>query len=568
MARTHQQVSRRSFIAGSTALGAVGALASASGIATADEAAETQEAMTAAKAAQKWAFEIAPDPIADDQIVETFEADVVVLGAGTSGLVTAVSALEEGLTVLVPTASSKPISRGGSNHAINSKTMEAYGIAAEPWSRLEGEIVSQYGNVDTLKWHRFYEESETAMNWLIDIMEGAGYKTGLEVSSTMDPESPYYQYPCSHGWYIDESDSVGMTQPYVVNVLADKVAEAGGTLHYSNIGRQLVRDESGRVIAVICERTDGTYAKFVGTKAVVLATGDFSANRDMMAKYCPQVADKISDETYDTVDYDREFEFGGLYPGDGQRMGLWVGAAWQKTFPNAPMGGITLNAGPTCRPYSNFWGLLVNRDGQRFMNEYASSVLGGGTQRLQPGSISCAIWDSAYAYRPNWNGSQGTLGVVKPIAPEKLIADWDRNVEEGVYIKADTLEELVELMGLPTEETLATIARYNELCDWGIDLDFGKVTSELYHVATGPFYGQVATEANCMPMLTVMGGLRTDASMRVCDENDDPIPGLFNVGTMVGDFYAGTYTFQEEGINYGACCITFGYLTGKYIASL
>ena len=55
--------------------------------------------------------------------------------------------------------------------------------------------------------------------------------------------------------------------------------------------------------------------------------------------------------------------------------------------------------------------------------------------------------------------------------------------------------------------------------------------------------------------------------MRVCDEDDNPIEGLYNVGTMIGDFYSGYYTFQMEGINYGACCLTFGYLTGKFIAS-
>ena len=63
-----------------------------------------------------------------------------------------------------------------------------------------------------------------------------------------------------------------------------------------------------------------------------------------------------------------------------------------------------------------------------------------------------------------------------------------------------------------------------------------------------------------------MGGLRTNDNMQVCNEADDPIPGLYNVGTMVGDFYAGYYTFQVEGVNYGATCDTFGYLTGRYIA--
>ena len=64
----------------------------------------------------------------------------------------------------------------------------------------------------------------------------------------------------------------------------------------------------------------------------------------------------------------------------------------------------------------------------------------------------------------------------------------------------------------------------------------------------------------------MLGGLSTDPQMRVCDKEDNPIPGLYNVGTMVGDMFATNYTFMVEGANYGANCITFGYLTGKHIA--
>ncbi len=72
--------------------------------------------------------------------------------------------------------------------------------------------------------------------------------------------------------------------------------------------------------------------------------------------------------------------------------------------------------------------------------------------------------------------------------------------------------------------------------------------------------------SGCAPFLTVLGGLRTNEYMQVCDENDQPIPGLFNVGSMVGDYYANMYTFQLAGNNLGANCLTFGYLTGKALA--
>ena len=85
----------------------------------------------------------------------------------------------------------------------------------------------------------------------------------------------------------------------------------------------------------------------------------------------------------------------------------------------------------------------------------------------------------------------------------------------------------------------------------------------LIPVSEPPYYLQ----KNKGPViLTVLGGLRTDDKMRVCDDADEPIPGLYNVGTMAGDFYAGYYTFQMCGVNYGALCLTAGYLTGRFIA--
>ncbi|MDR0350312.1 MAG: FAD-dependent oxidoreductase [Coriobacteriales bacterium] len=518
---------------------------------------------------RKWDFETPPAPIADDLIAETISADVVVVGAGTAGLVTACSALDEGLAVVVVSASSKPISRGGSNNAIYSKVMERMGFERQSPEIIQKEMAMNYNHVDQKKWYKYYNNSEEAMNWLIDIMEGAGFETAIERTSNMAEDSLFYCAPAAHGWINDEDNHVGMTQPFVVNTLAQKVLDDGGQIFYKNIGRQLVRGgtangTSGRVSAVIAEREDGTYAKYEATKAVVLACGDFSANRDLMAKYATPYVSYVADEMYDAEpDYDKEFAFGGLFPGDGHLMGLWAGAAWQKTFPNAPMGG-TLNAGTTPNPYQNFWGLLVDRSGERFMNEYCSNILGGIPQAMAAGAESYAIWDTDYSNLPDWYSGQGGYGILEASTPAEIIAMWEQSVETGMYVKADTIEELVSALGLPPE-TLQTIERYNGFCDSGVDTEFYKRKENLFPVRTAPFYGQKAS--GTPGMLTILGGLRTNANMQVCDEDDNPLEGLYNVGTMVGDFYAGYYTFQVEGVNYGATCDTFGYITGKYIAA-
>lgn len=572
-----KELSRRSFLKGAAVTSAFAASAAVmqgcSPSGESDSGSGSTEAgrdttVDASVIDQKWSFEIPDDPITD--IAETLEADLVVVGAGTSGLITAWSAMEEGLDVIVVSASSKPISRGGSNHAVYSKAMEALGMDREPIRCIQKEIFCNYSAVDTAKWFRFYENSETAMNWLIDIMEDAGYKTGIETTSGMDEDSLYFQHYGAHGWYKDEKDVIGATQPYVVNTLADKITDGGGQIFFKNIGRQLVRGGApngtdGRVEGVICEREDGTYAQYNGTKAVVLATGDFSANRDMMAKYAPHAVKRVADEVYDNVDYDKEFVFTGLYPGDGQKMGLWVGAAWQKTYPNCVMGNFGTLSGPPCRSYGGFWGLQVNRNGERFMNEYTMMIPGALTASRQPGGESNAIWDTAYAEHPDWQPNQGGVGLIEMMTPEEVIASWEDKVADGTYVKADTIEELIDALELPADTAKATIDRYNELCEAGKDEDFDKDPGEMYPIATAPFYGQKNNDSKG-DILTILGGLRTNAYMRVCDADDNPLEGLYNVGTMVGDFYAGFYSFQEEGINYGACCGCFGYLTGKYIA--
>ena len=136
---------------------------------------------------------------------------------------------------------------------------------------------------------------------------------------------------------------------------------------------------------------------------------------------------------------------------------------------------------------------------------------------------------------------------------------WQRK-ETGAY----ELNIAAEVLNYPIEETLDTIEEYNGYCETGKDLQYYKTERFLTEIKTPPFYG---TQTMPSPIfLTVLGGLRTDVNMRVCDENDEPIPGLYNVGTMVGDVYSNCYNFLMEGQNYGMNCVTFGYVTGKFIA--
>lgn len=558
----HKEISRRNFLKGAS----VGvAAASSAGLlagcgpqdatpgpteeATAAAAAGA-DVMTAEMAAKKWSFEIPPDPIPDDEIANTVEADVVVVGSGTSGLVCANAAAENGAKVVLFSASSHPIARGGSNHAVYSKAIEAAGV--EPYdvaNFFKQELGYMSYNIDQDKWWKWINNCEESMNWLIDKMEAAGYTTVLEMGNN-DPVLGAQAMPVgSHSWTSEEITGSGAGQQLVVEIT------------YNMVAKQLVRedDNTGRVSAVIAQAEDGSYTKYVGTKAIVLATGDFSANREMMAKYCAwaiPLLNNVGDMGYDTA-----LKTGGLYPGDGHQMGLWVGAAWQKTDPTAP--NVLVGAGgaglPSNQPYGAHRGLMVNKRGYRYGNEDNNGSTASITMMHQPDMIGYGIWGTNFA---GDNAPWYQFGMIygdDPVPPEEMLAKWDAAVEDGTMFKADTLEDLISQMGLPAE-TIDTVNRYNELCENGVDEDYHKRPELLIPIAEAPFYG-----GNYDPptFLTVHGGLRTNIDMQVCDENDEPIPGLYNVGVMVGDTFANAYTFMVQGHNLGMNCLTFGYLTGK-----
>ena len=589
------ELDRRNFVKGAaaataaTAIAASGtaALASESASASADgEKKAAANVMTANKYAEtQWSFMVPPEPVPDSQIKETYTHDIVVVGAGMAGLCTAVSAAEKGADVIVFSASTKPISRGGSNHAIGSKYQKAKGIEYDP--ELARKIVKAEQTagtyfMDKKKWERWINNSAESIDWTIDLMEKKGLKCSLEPGYP-DPDGVIEIPPASHNFYNDEQPFGALFgAPLEAQAYADTFTDdLGGEIHYSTKALYLIRDDdnTGRVSAVVAQNADGDYVKYVANKAVVLATGDFSKDRDMMARYCPLAYSSFKDSiSWDNIDYDAELAYDGLMPGDGQKMGLWVGAAWQRTDPCAAMinGGAS---GPAHGVISNFWGINLDIHGERYMNEVTNFAYGAMAKMMLPEQTAFAVWDINYAYtQDEWDQFGCCIdneNGIMPLSPEDLIASWDKNAEasksDGIgsstlYWKADTLEELVAKMdGIDQEKALESIKRYNEYAKNGLDEEFHVNPDVLYPIETGPFY---ATKSVGATFLTVCGGLRTDDKMRVCDADDQPIEGLYNTGIMTGDFYANSYNFVMPGQNLGAVCGTLSYLLGRDLAEL
>lgn len=578
------ELDRRDFLKGAGVVGAAAVGAAGMGsLAFADEAEEAAETTTATLSAETvtngtWGFEIAPDPISDDEIVATYTADVIVVGAGMAGSCCAVSAAESGLSVILIEAGTSANSRGGSNQAIGSSYQQEMGIDYTPADALEHVKIEQlagFYSMDKIKWSRWLQNSGESMDWMIEKMTAKGLNVNLEPPYA-DPDGTLSAPASTHNFWNDEVTlGVFYGAPLCAQAYAETlVDDFGQELHLNTRARQLVRedDNTGRVSAVIATNADGDYVKYEANKAVVLATGDFSKDEDMMAKYAPDVYNALKDQLVfgeENVDWDATMNYTGLFPGDGHKMGLWVGAGWQRVFPNpcAVNGGT---GGPSHCVIDNFWGLNLNKNGKRFMNENTNFAFAARSRMNQPEMLSYGIWDINYAYtQDEWEtlgGSVGNVTPVSPLTPEEQIAYWDYYVEAGSYFRADTLEELLaQLDGIDVDAALETIERYNAYAEAGYDEEFQVNSDILFPIDTPPFYG---SRSKGVTFLCVMGGLRTNEDLQVCDADDNPIEGLYCVGTMIGDFFAGTYNFGLPGQNLGACCLTLPYLLGRDLAEL
>lgn len=576
------EMNRRCFLKGAATTGALAAAGALVGCGPGKESEQqasdtSSETLTATAMEREWSFEVAPAPIADSEITETYTADIVVVGGGMSGMCTACSASEMGSDVIVVTASSTAISRGGSNNGINTKYQHDHGVSYTEQDAMRvvkmEQTISAY-TIDTRKWAKWINNSAESIDWMCDVMAKQGLQTSLEFGYE-DPDDIISCPSSSHNFWNEEQPFGALFgAPLQAKAYAKTITEQGGIIHYNTIAEQLVRedDNKGRISAVIAKNADGKYVRYDANKAIVLATGDFSKDRDMMARYSPNAYELFKETiTWDKINYDAELVYDGLYPGQGHKMGLWVGAGWQRSYPNAPMLYLNVNW-PSMGGIAGFQGINMDINGKRFMNENTTMVFMANIILQRPENKIFFVWDSDYAYLKDHWDPFGTcvdyVNGIQPTSPEELLAGWDEKVEAGSFFKADTIEELLSQMKDINQENAAeTLSNWNRYCENGYDEEFQDNPAFLHSVSKAPFYGSFVDKTS-LGFLTVCGGLRTNDDLQVCDTDDNPIEGLYCTGTMVGDFYSNQYTFTVFGQNLGGICCTLSYLLGRDLAKL
>ena len=328
-------------------------------------------------------------------------------------------------------------------------------------------------------------------------------------------------------------DSISHVYGYWYNY--DENGEKNFVIHL--LGNQ---DADGTVTGVFAQKTGSEKYIKINAKAVIIATGDYLGNEDMMKFYAPQCVENGVQIL--SLDMDSAGNYTNI--GEGHKMGAWAGAHIEQW--HAPvihhMGG---GAGPDGRGVIGNNGYLwLNLRGKRFMNEDIPGQQLENQVELQPERKAYQFFDASWPeqlkyfpaahgvacfYREEELPEYTASGLRINVRTQK---DIDDAVADGRCLKADTIDELLsKIEGIDVDEAKKSIERYNELCAKGCDDDFGVAGSDMAAIDTPPFFcikGDVG-------MSGINAGVMVDNRYRVIDTEGAPIPGLYAAGIQAGN---------------------------------
>jgi fumarate reductase flavoprotein subunit len=516
---------------------------------------------------ERASFEVVPPPIPASDIKETVTADVVVLGAGISGLTAALSAAERGAKVVELEKAPNVNFRGMHNAAIASRKQKEAGIKNNKADIISTIMQWSSYRADQRVVKLWADHCDEVMDWLTDLYERKHNKQVV-----LDPTTkPWYfqNFPLIHVFFPFMEGRVHGWQANLAYMLLDEGKERGVDLRFETPARRLIREGNGRVTGVIAQNKQGGYIQFNTRKAVVLCTGDYGSDHEMVARYCDWRAQALapSSRLYsDATTNATGLVDGRVNTGDGHKMGMWIGAAIDDP-PHCPMyfDRMSIPGAPKLflklRMARQPW-LYVNVDGRRFMNEDLPWAYEVSQMMQQRDFLSWAVWDDKYEQEWPKMRSQCCKNLGPPTymhQPEQI----PESIEKGSLLTAKTIEDLAKKMEVPVRAFTATVARYNKMAQRGEDLDFGKHPDRLTTVEKPPFYACRMSGT----YLVILGGLKINNKTQVLDTENKPIPGLYAAGNVSGSFFGDMYPTTLPGLSHSRA-FTFGRLAGLAAAAV
>lgn len=453
------------------------------------------------------------------------EQDVIVIGAGLAGYCAAIEAAQAGASVLLLEKQNEvggsSILSGGSFAFAGTPNQAAEGISDnDALLHKDMREVGAYENEDRLV-ALYVSHQQDAYRWLL----GLGVTFGpVQVASGQSVPRLHPAHP-----------------PTVFELLKARAAGLPGIrLQMQTRAVRLVRDPAGARVTGVLVECKGTSETLRCRRGVVLASGGFSHNEELLRRFVPHQA--------------KAARVGGPgNTGDGLMMAWELGAGFRDTpfikgtFGNRP------DAKPqehTCLLAMYKGAIAVNMNGERFVDESISYKLMGDAVLDQPGERGYQVFDST---------------VMAHAVPGVPVYDFPKKLEEGKLISAPTLEELAAKIGLPTDRLKQTIAEYNRDARDNQDSRFGRTSlangyGGLIPMEKPPFYAYLSGSA----IIATYCGLTVDTEMHVLNVFGEAIPGLFAAGEVTGGFHGAAYM---TGTSLGKSTIC-GRLAGRNAARL
>lgn len=496
-----------------------------------------------------------------------YETDVVVIGGGGAGLAAAATVLQEGKQVIIaekfPAIGGNTVRTGGPMNAahpawqnkFDALTGEDQSLKAilevkpedidveyrEDLLNLQQQIKDYFDNegtylFDSVLFHRMqtylggrrtdlqgnyiygdYDLVKTLTDSALPAVEWL-QEVGVEFDMN------HVEMPVGAMWRRGHKPLANEGYAFV-RALEEFVKKHGGEIMTDTRVKEILM-EDGRVAGIVATKGNAKQRIIIRAKSVILATGGFGANTKMLQEYntyWPAINDDIKTSNSPAI------------TGDGINLGKAVGAdlvgmGFSQMLPTCdPITGALFTGLQV--PPANF--MMVTPQGKRFVNEF-------GTRdeiskaALEQGGLFYLIADEPIS-KTAYNTS-----------PEKM----DKEVQEGVLYRANTIEELAEQIGMDPAVLVEEVKQYNEYAEAGYDPIFGKNVFDL-KIEQAPFYATPRQPA----VHHTMGGIRIDANTQVLDASGQVIPGLYAAG--------GIHAGNRLGGNSLTDIFTFGRIAGR-----
>jgi fumarate reductase flavoprotein subunit len=457
---------------------------------------------------------------------DKFTADVLVVGSGAAGLAAAAAAAEKNATVIILEKRNIPGGRSTQAEgffAAESPIQEQMGIDASRDVIFKMAMDYAHWKINPRIFRAYVDKSGDTVRWIMG--------KGVQIDSV----SPFYRNQKIWTWHQPKKGGAE-----VINALVKSCESMGVNLIKQTYAKRLNMGSDGKSITVQASGAEGEIT--IKAMTVILATGGYGGNSEMLKKYCSFYIDQMgaSRSTFNT--------------GDGLTMATEIGAATEGLGHLHIMGpvfdGTNAHISAVCQEPVTLW---INKKGERFTDESTAFIHYESVNSIlqQPDRISYSLIDEGIKQKMIENGPiKLRLGVYHSLSKTGF-ADLEKDfqsVSQTDRIKiSDSWDNIAEWIGAPLPALKREIEKYNQYCDQKYDPVFNKDSRYLMALRKPPFYAIKCRTA----IAGSIGGIKINHLMEVVDQNDNPIPGLYAAGTDAGGWESDTYNAHLSGTAFG-----------------